>query len=340
MLMEAETSNPNGRAAAPEVARVQAVAARIVEQVERVIVGKHAVIERVLVALLCEGHVLLEDVPGIGKTMLARSVAAAIGGSFQRIQFTPDLLPTDVTGALVFDQRTAEFTYRPGPIVANVILADEINRAGPRTQSALLEAMEERQVTVDREHVALPRPFLVLATQNPVELEGTFPLPEAQLDRFFLRTAIGYPALDDERAMLRRFQTAAPLETVERVTTPKELLDLIAATRRVLLGEAVEDYLLAIVRGTREDARIELGASPRAALALARAVRALAALAGRAFVIPDDVQALAVPVLAHRIIPAAQVSLRGTPKEDLIAAVVASVPAPVETLPAGAEAGR
>jgi MoxR-like ATPase len=338
--MDVGTSNPNGRAPAPDVARVQAVAARIVEQVERVIVGKRAIIERVLVALLCEGHVLLEDVPGIGKTMLARSIAAAIGGSFQRIQFTPDLLPTDVTGALVFDQRTAEFAYRPGPIVANVILADEINRAGPRTQAALLEAMEERQITVDRERIALPRPFLVLATQNPVELEGTFPLPEAQLDRFFLRTAIGYPSLADERAMLRRFQTATPLETVERVTTPEELLDLSGAARRVLLGEAVEDYLLAVVRGTREDARIELGASPRAALALARAVRAAAALAGRTFVLPDDVQALAVPVLAHRLIPSAQVSLRGTPKEDLIAAIVAETPAPVEPLPAGAEAGQ
>ncbi|MGN6565056.1 MAG: AAA family ATPase, partial [Thermomicrobiales bacterium] len=243
-------------------------------------------------------------------------------------------------GLSVYNPRDQDFQFRPGPVFTQVLLADEINRATPRTQSALLEAMEERTVTVDGQTMPLPRPFLVLATQNPIELEGTFPLPEAQLDSFFLRTAFVYPALDDERAMLRRFQTAAPLETVERVTTPKELLDLIAATRRVLLGEAVEDYLLAIVRGTREDARIELGASPRAALALARAVRALAALAGRAFVIPDDVQALAVPVLAHRIIPAAQVSLRGTPKEDLIAAVVASVPAPVETLPAGAEAGR
>jgi MoxR-like ATPase len=312
--------------------RVRAVATAIVEQVERVIVGKREVIERVVAALLCEGHVLIEDVPGVGKTMLARSVAAALGGTFQRIQFTPDLLPSDVTGSLVFDPRTAEFTYRTGPIVANVVLADEINRAGPRTQAALLEAMEERQVSVERERIALPRPFLVLATQNPVEMEGTFPLPEAQLDRFFMRTAIGYPAPDDERAMLRRFRDAAPLAEVTAVTTPEEVMRLIAAVRRVLVGEAVEGYLLDLVRQTRANDQIELGASPRAALALARAAQAKAALAGRGFVLPDDVRAAAIPVLAHRIIPTAQASLRGTTKEELIAAVMETLPVPVEAI--------
>lgn len=332
-LPELPDPSANGRAPRPDVARVRAVAEQIIDQVERVIVGKRPVIARVLIALLSEGHVLIEDVPGIGKTMLARALAVALGGSFQRIQFTPDLLPTDVTGALVFDPRSAEFTYRPGPVVANVVLADEINRAGPRTQAALLEAMEERQITVERERVALPRPFLVLATQNPVELEGTFPLPEAQLDRFFLRTAIGYPDLAGERALLRRFQSTSPLDTLESVTTPDEMMALGAIVREVRLGEAVEDYLLAIVRGTREHEQIELGASPRAALALARAARAAAALAGRAFVLPDDVRELAVPVLAHRIIPAAQVSLRGTTKEALIDTVVRAAPVPVEDLP-------
>ncbi|HET8630805.1 MAG TPA: MoxR family ATPase [Thermomicrobiales bacterium] len=335
MMDESPRGRPDEEAPLPDVARVRAVATRLIAEVERVIVGKHDVIERAVIALLCEGHVLIEDVPGIGKTMLARALAVALGGSFQRIQFTPDLLPTDVTGALVFDPRTAEFSYRPGPIVANVVLADEVNRAGPRTQSALLEAMEERQVTVERERVPLPRPFLVLATQNPVELEGTFPLPEAQLDRFFLRLAIGYPDLEDERAMLRRFRAAQPVEDVTPATTPEELAGLLAVVRQVHVGEAVEDYLLAVVRATRAHEQIELGASPRAALALARAAQAAAALAGRGFAVPDDVRALAAPVLAHRLIPTAQASLRGTTKEDLVQSVVAAVPVPVEAVAAG-----
>lgn len=325
-------AEPNGReAAAPNVAQVQAVGEQIIAQVERVIVGKRDVITRVVVALLCEGHVLIEDVPGIGKTMLARSVAAAIGGSFQRIQFTPDLLPTDVTGSMVYDPKSGEFAYRQGPVIANIVLADEINRAGPRTQAALLEAMEERQVSVERERIALPRPFLVLATQNPVELEGTFPLPEAQLDRFFLRTSVGYPALDDERAMLRRFRDASPIETITAVISPAQLMTAIAAVRQVLVGEAVEGYLLALVRATRENEQIELGASPRAALALARAAQATAALNGRSYVVPDDARAMVVPVLAHRVIPSAQADLRGVRKEELIAAILAKIPVPVES---------
>jgi MoxR-like ATPase len=314
--------------------RVQEVAGRIMDEVERVIVGKRVVIEQVMVAILCEGHVLLEDVPGIGKTMLARSMAAALGGEFGRVQFTPDLLPTDITGSLVFDPRSAEFTYRPGPVLVNVLLADEINRAGPRTQSALLEAMEERQVSVERERISLPRPFFVLATQNPVELEGTFPLPEAQLDRFMLRTAIGYPELEDERIMLRRFRTDSPLTSVRAVTSPDEVGELIAIVRRVHVSVAVEDYLLALVRSTRETSNIEVGASPRAALALVRAAQANAALHGRGYVLPDDVRDLAVSVLAHRVIPTAQADLMGTTSADLVTSVVAETPVPVESFSA------
>ena len=311
--------------------RIQQVASEIIDEVEKVIVGKRHVIEQVVVAILCEGHVLLEDVPGIGKTMLARSFASALGGEFSRVQFTPDLLPTDITGSLVFDPRSAEFSYRQGPIVTNVLLADEINRAGPRTQSALLEAMEERQVSVDRERIHLPRPFFVLATQNPVELEGTFPLPEAQLDRFLLRTTIGYPSLEDERNMLRRFRSDAPLASVRPVTTTEELRDLIADVRLIHIGVAVEDYLLDLVRRTRDHEGIEVGASPRAALALARAAQARAALAGRGYVIPDDVREMAMSVLSHRIMPTSQADLLGHSNEELVTTVVSETPVPVES---------
>ncbi|HEU5423401.1 MAG TPA: MoxR family ATPase [Nitrolancea sp.] len=312
------------------VGEVRASAERIREAVERVIVGKRAVIDRLLVALLAEGHVLIEDVPGIGKTKLARSLSQALGGSFHRVQFTPDLLPSDVTGSLVYDQGKGEFVFHPGPVFANVVLADEINRAGPRTQAALLEAMEERTVTVERATHPLPRPFLVIATQNPVELEGTFPLPEAQLDRFFLSTAVGYPEAEDEREMLRRFRVGDPLAEVVPVARPEDLAAMIAAVKRVFVGPAVEDYLLDLVRRTRAHEEVELGASPRAALALARAAQAHAAMAGRGFVIPDDVRELAMPVLAHRIIPAARVELRGRTKADLLEEIVAGVPVPVE----------
>lgn len=314
---------------APE--QIREIATRITDQVERVIIGKRAVIQQVVVAILCEGHVLLEDVPGIGKTMLARSIAASLGGEFGRVQFTPDLLPTDITGSLVFDPRSAEFTYRQGPIVTNVLLADEINRAGPRTQSALLEAMEERHVTVERERIPMPRPFFVLATQNPVELEGTFPLPEAQLDRFLMRTTIGYPARDEERMMLRRFRSDTPLEQLRAVTTPEELLRLIRSVRNQHIGVAVEDYLLDLVRRTRQHDNIEVGASPRAALALARAAQARAAIAGRPYVIPDDVREMAEVVLAHRIMPTAQADLLGRSNIEIVRAVITDTPVPVES---------
>lgn len=310
---------------------IQDVANRIIDEVEKVIVGKREVIQQTVISVLCEGHVLLEDVPGLGKTMLARSLAGALGGSFNRVQFTPDLLPTDITGSLVFDPRTAEFTYRDGPIVTNVLLADEINRAGPRTQSALLEAMEERQVSVERHQVRLPRPFFVIATQNPIELEGTFPLPEAQLDRFLMRLSIGYPSLEEERAMLRRFRTETPLEAVRQVVSPEEMTGLIAGVRRVHVSEAVEEYLLRIIRASRKNTTLEVGASPRASLALIRASQAYAAVNGRDFVVPDDVRRMADPVLAHRVIATSAAELLGKTTSALIADIVKDVPVPVES---------
>ena len=313
------------------VGAIHDVATRIIDEVSKVIVGKRDVVQRTVIAVLCEGHVLLEDVPGLGKTMLARSISGALGGSFSRVQFTPDLLPTDITGSLVFDPRTSEFSYREGPVVTNVLLADEINRAGPRTQSALLEAMEERQVSVERHHVSLPRPFFVIATQNPVELEGTFPLPEAQLDRFLMRLSIGYPELEEERAMLRRFRTDAPLERVQQVVSTEEMTALIAAVREVHVSEAVEDYLLTIIRASREHHTLEVGASPRAALALVRASQAYAAVNAREFVMPDDVREMSVSVLAHRVMPTAEAELLGKSAQELVAEIVASVPVPVES---------
>jgi MoxR-like ATPase len=294
--------------------RVQEAARRLTAAVRTVVVGQGTAIELLLVALLVEGHVLLEDVPGVGKTLLARALSRALGCEFRRLQFTPDLLPGDVTGLSFFNQRAQEFEFRPGPIFTNVLLADEINRATPRTQSALLESMEERQVTVEGETRLVPRPFLVLATQNPVELEGTFPLPEAQLDRFLMRVSLGYPSEDDERAILRRFRevsSAAALERVEPVVSGEDLLTLQAASRGVHVSEPVEGYLLSVVRATRGHEALDLGASPRASLALYRAAQARAALHGRDFVLPDDVKALAPAVLGHRLLPAAQPRLRG-----------------------------
>ena len=305
-------------------------AAAIRDNIGRVIVGKENVVELLLVALFSEGHVLLEDVPGIGKTTLAHSLARSIDCSFQRLQFTPDLLPSDVTGVNVFSQKTSDFEFRPGPIMAQVVLADEINRAGPRTQSALLEAMEERQVTVDGATHMLPRPFLVLATQNPVELEGTFPLPEAQIDRFLLRLEIGYPSADEERAILRRFREAQPLDDLQPVIAPAEILALARACRAVHVSPAIESYIVALSRASRGHAGVQLGASPRGSLALYRASQALAAVRGRDYVLPDDVQALIGPALAHRLIAASQVRLRGKGVSDLLDEIVRAVPVPVE----------
>jgi len=310
--------------------KIKQTADLIKENVARVIVGKDDVIELCLVALLCEGHVLLEDVPGIGKTTLAKALARSIGCSFKRIQFTPDLLPSDVTGILYFNQKKQEFEFRQGPIMAQVVLADEINRATPRTQSALLEAMQERQVTVDVETMPLPRPFMVLATQNPIELEGTFPLPEAQVDRFLMKVALGYPSESDENAILLRYEREDPLETLGPVVQAADLLAMQQQIQEILVEESVRDYVVKVVRATREHAAVELGVSPRGTLALYKTAQALAILRDRQFVIPDDVKYLAPPVLTHRIIISPQTRLRGRRPEEVMAEIVETVPVPVE----------
>lgn len=316
--------------AADGVASVAALAERVLGNVGRVVVGKREVVELLLVALLAEGHVLIEDVPGVGKTTLARAMARSIGGEFRRIQFTPDLLPTDIGGLSFFDQKAGDFRFRPGPVFANVVLADEINRATPRTQSALLEAMEERTVTVEGETMALPRPFLVLATENPIELEGTFPLPEAQLDRFLLRLAMGYPAHEDEDEILARHQAGTQVGELAAVASPDDLLGAARAVRTVFASDDLRHYVTAIVRATRTHDAVELGASPRASLALYRAAQALAAVRGRSMVLPDDVKGLVSPVLGHRVILAPEARLRGRNVETVLAEVVTGVAVPVE----------
>ncbi|TMF00007.1 MAG: MoxR family ATPase [Chloroflexi bacterium] len=309
-------------------ARVQSVAERLCRNVERVLVGKRSVIQLAIVAVLCEGHVLIEDVPGIGKTTLARALARSIGGTFRRLQCTPDLLPSDVTGVSVFDQRTAQFEFRAGPIFANVLLADEINRATPRTQSAVLEAMQEAQVSADGVTRPLPRPFVVLATQNPVELEGTFPLPEAQLDRFLMRLSLGYPSQEDEEALVTRGVSVSS-EVVNAVVSAEEVLAAIAETARIRLHEDVRRYLVQVTRATRADQDVRLGASPRATLALHRAAQAWAAIQGRDFVVPDDIKRLAVAVLAHRLIASLEARLRGRDASAIVQSILDTVPVPV-----------
>ncbi len=303
---------------------------RLRENIQKVIVGKDEPILLTLVCVLCEGHVLIEDVPGIGKTTLARALAGSLGLSYRRIQFTPDLLPSDVTGLSWFNQKKQEFEFRPGPIMSQVVLADEINRATPRTQSALLEAMQERQVTVDGVTRPQPRPFLVLATQNPIELEGTFPLPEAQIDRFMLRVEIGYPSEVEENNILERFRSDDPLEEVEAVTTPEEVLSLQEQRKDIRVEESIRNYIVKVARATREHAEIELGASPRATLALYQTSQAWAAIQGRDYVLPDDVKFMAPHVLTHRLMISPQAQLRGRRPEEMVADIVDSVPVPVE----------
>lgn len=310
---------------------IQPAARRILDNIQRVIVGKDEVIQLLLVAVLCEGHVLIEDVPGTGKTTLARALAASLGCSFRRIQFTPDLLPSDITGLSWFNQKTQAFEYRPGPIISQVVLADEINRATPRTQSALLEAMQERQITADGVTRALERPFIVLATQNPIELEGTFPLPEAQIDRFLLRVAIGYPTQSEENAILERFRLVDPLPDLQPVASPAEVMALQAARRQVRIEDTLRDYIVCIARATRENTDIQLGASPRAALALYQSAQGWAAIQGREYVIPDDIKRMAPHVLCHRLVISPQSQLRGRTASELVTDIVATVPVPVET---------
>lgn len=307
---------------------VAILARRLSDNVERVILGKHDEVQRLLVALLCQGHVLLEDVPGVGKTVLAKSVARSLGCSFRRIQCTPDMLPSDITGVSVYSQKSGEFEYRPGPVVAQVVLADEVNRATPKTQAALLEAMEERQVTVDGQTVPLPEPFLVLATQNPIEYEGTFPLPEAQLDRFFLRLRLGYPAAADEMRILEEQRQGHPLEALSQVAAAGEILLAQKAVQTVYVDDLIKRYIVDLVRATREHAEVYLGASPRGSLSLFRASQALAAISGRDYVLPDDVKRMAVDVLAHRVIVNPSARIRGLSTDALIDELLGRLPVP------------
>jgi MoxR-like ATPase len=314
-----------------EIRQVQEATRAIRQNASRVIVGKEEVIDLLMVALLCEGHVLFEDVPGIGKTTLAKTLAKSLGCTFQRIQFTPDLLPSDITGITFFNQKKSEFEFRPGPLLAQIVLADEINRATPRTQSALLEAMEERQISVERETVMLPRPFSVIATQNPIELEGTFPLPEAQIDRFLMRLRLDYPSHSEERLILQRFKETQPLDDLQAVLTGERLQELQHMIRRVRVEPAVENYIVELVRATRNHSGVELGVSPRGTLALYRSSQAYAAIHGRFYVIPDDVKRVARPVLSHRMIATSQTRLHGRVMEQIIEEVLHNVSVPVES---------
>jgi MoxR-like ATPase len=297
----------------------------------RVIVGKALTIELLLVAFLADGHALIEDVPGLGKTLMAKSLARTIGGTFKRVQFTPDLLPADITGFNVYNQQSGDFTFQPGPVITNILLADEINRTIPRTQSSLLESMEERQVTVDGKTHFLSRPFFVMATQNPIELEGTFPLPEAQLDRFLLKLRLGYLEKDEEISMLKRFQEKDPLKSLSAVVSPAQITELQAARKRIRISYPVREYITDIVRATRKNEALRYGASPRGSLGLMRSGQALAALRGRDFVLPDDIKYLVVPVLAHRLILTDEERLRGGTSEQLLEHILEQIPVPAPT---------
>ena len=305
------------------------VAAAIRDNIQLAIVGKDEVIEQTLAALFSAGHVLVEDVPGIGKTTLARSLAYSLDCDFRRIQFTPDLMPSDITGIHYYNQRSGDFEFRPGPVISQIVLADEINRATPRTQSALLEAMGERQVTVDQETVTLPVPFLVLATQNPIELEGTFPLPEAQIDRFLLRLRLGYPSEDDEEAMLQRFENADPLSSLTPVATAEDVVRIQQMVRQVYMDPVLRNYLMQLTRATRVHPDVELGASPRATLGLYRCAQALAGIRGQEYVTPDDIKSLAAPALAHRIILKGMARLRERSQESVVAELLEEQRVPI-----------
>jgi MoxR-like ATPase len=310
------------------MADIQSFGERVVENLEKVIVGKRQAVELIVIGLLCQGHILIEDVPGVGKTMLARSLARSLECTFNRIQFTPDMLPSDVTGVSIYNQQKGEFEFRPGPIIGQVILADEINRATPKTQAALLEAMEEHQVTVDGATHILPKPFMVLATQNPIEYEGTFPLPEAQLDRFLLRVRLGYPDFNDEIKILDSQQLRHPLESLTSVAKVKDVLQAADDIKSIYISPIAKRYIAELTRRTRQSGDIYLGASPRGTLALSRASQARAGLSGRDYVLPDDVKDLAVPVLGHRIIVSPAARLRELSADRIVQEIVHTTPAP------------
>ena len=308
--------------------QVQTVAQTILDNVEKVIVGKHQAVQLTVIALLCEGHLLIEDVPGTGKTMLAKSLSKSLGCSFRRIQFTPDMLPSDVTGVSVFNQKTREFEFRPGPVMAQIVLTDEINRATPKTQSALLEAMEERQVTVDGVTYPMEVPFLVLATQNPIEYEGTFPLPEAQLDRFMMRVGLGYPGTDDEITMLDRQQHTHPVTRIGQVLSAEELIAAQRAIKDVYIDDLVKEYIVKLVKSSRKHPDVYLGASPRGSIALYKTAQARAAIQGRDYVTPDDVKALAMVTLAHRLIISPSARIKNVDPRAVIQEILDNTPVP------------
>ena len=310
------------------MSEVQSFAERIIANIEKVIIGKRQTVEQAVVGLLCQGHLLIEDVPGVGKTMLARSLARSLGCSFSRIQFTPDMLPSDVTGVSIFNQVSREFEFRAGPVMAQIVLADEINRATPKTQAALLEAMEERQVTVDGVTRALPHPFMVLATQNPIEYEGTFPLPEAQVDRFLMRIRLGYPAAEDEVRVLERQQFRHPFQELDQVISYEELSQAQEAIKEVFVSPALKRYIVDLNRQTREHSEVYLGASPRGSLALYRTAQARAAMTGRDFVLPDDIKALAISTMAHRVILGPGARLRDLSTAQIVDEILHTVPVP------------
>lgn len=302
---------------------------KIASNIEKVIVGKRPVIEKAIIALLCGGHVLLEDVPGVGKTTLIRALAKSVGCSFKRIQFTPDLLPSDVTGVSIFNQKTMEFEYRPGPIMGNIVLADEINRTSPKTQAALLEAMEEGHVTVDGTTYPLPQPFFIMATQNPIEYEGTFPLPEAQLDRFLIKIHLGYPELAEEVNLLGRIQEQHPIETLSKVVEAEELMQVQQQVKHVHVDESLREYIVQIATETRTHPEVYLGASPRASIALFRTSQAHALVSGRNYVIPDDIKVMVIPTLSHRILLKSEARLSGKTEEALLQQVLSRIAVPI-----------
>jgi len=307
----------------------QKIIKRIINNVENVVVGKSHVIEKIIIALIGGGHVLLEDVPGVGKTVMVHAIAKSIGCSFKRIQFTPDLLPSDITGVSIYNQKIGDFEFKVGPIMSQIILADEINRTSPKTQSSLLEVLEEHQITVDGNTYRVKEPFMVLATQNPIEYEGTFPLPEAQLDRFMMKISIGYPEASQEKAILRRFKLDNPVRRLSPVVSAEDILNLQSHVREIYVDESIDNYIVSIVSSTRKNQHVQLGASPRGSLALFRAAQAMAVVRGRDYVLPDDVKELAIPVLSHRLIIKPESKLLGITSEDIINNILSQVPVPV-----------